>query len=182
MEIEPWDVDAHILLSSYLYPIDGARRSLLLALITSCIRQPAEDNRSIDPRTCGRVRLRSCATEELPRDRVQRTCPWPVVFCVEESGRFSSFRSQAEVRLAHVASAWARKFCPTRVQEASLLIRLDCPYIHYSPRLFSPSQSRLPWFAFTVWAAVEQKTFRRMGIHGRQSGQLFKATSDQDNI
>ena len=112
MEIEPWDVDAHILLSSYLYPIDGARRSLLLALITSCIRQPAEDNRSIDPRTCGRVRLRSCATKELPRDRVRRTCLWPVVFCVEESGRFSSFRSQAEVRLAHVASAWGKKILP----------------------------------------------------------------------
>jgi hypothetical protein len=96
MGIEPRDADAKILPHIFTQSIG---RSLLLALIIPCIRQP---RKTIDRLICvlvdGMGKLRSCATERLPRDRVRRTCLWPVVSNVEESGRFSSFRSQAEVQ------------------------------------------------------------------------------------
>ena len=94
-------------------------------------------------------------------------------------GQFSSLRCEVEfphlVRLVHVASAWQeiqpRRVFKKQVSYPAVIKSIDCPYIS-SPRLPSPSQLRLPWFAFEVWTAVEQSLSGGWGytVRSRHNG------------
>ena len=64
-----------------------------------------------------------------------------------------------------------RRVFKKQVSYPAVIKSIDCPYIS-SPRLPSPSQLRLPWFAFEVWTAVEQSLSGGWGytVRSRHNG------------
>ena len=66
----------------------------------------------------------------------------------------------------------------SKFSHPAVIKSIDCPYIYFH-RLFSTPQLRLPWFAFMLWAAVEQCLSDGWGYTVRNRGNY--STSDQDN-
>jgi len=99
----------------------------------------------------------------IARDRVWRACLRLVVSMWQGRGQFSLLGAKLKFLISYDLFTLRRrgkKIQPRRVFKKqvsypAVIKSIDCPYIS-SPRLPSPSQLRLPWFAFEVWTAVGQ--------------------------